>query len=236
MKRITKWKKKKYIFWLGMLIPFLLLVSACSGGRSIPFELVDSKQKLKTGTVAVISGRNSEFGVRLAAAVTQELEQKSSFHTMSQEEIKRRIPNYPADIITSWYPAKGQEYNPAQLSHHDKNKIKQVQSALKTDYVFVVWNDNLTKEQSVNTGFFTVHYMYWSWIFTRLLEYPTNKLVGYSSFTVSKSTGTSFMVTRQGDDDVKYVNLLIQDAAGSIVNGVQDSTTPPSKLSGQETQ
>ncbi len=213
-------KKFKMVFFrtafLFVAVSLFVILEGCR--RSVvPFDVVDEQYRVKPGALAVLSGNNSDFDFRLADALTKKLSQKSILKLMTQEDIIRRIPNYPSDIVSSGSADTAIDSAPYSFSRRDKARLDAIHAQLNTDYVLVIWSNNLAKVTSINTGCLMVNYSYSGSFYTRLFEYPSGKVVGYSSFGATHRTGAAFPTSQTGDDE-KNVTVLIDYAVQLITD------------------
>ena len=138
MKRLVQLRQ---VLLLLVLAGMVALLSGC-GGTPHPFSLYDEKTSIRTGSIAVISADTSELTVRVAENLTRELKERSTFKVLSQEEVRRRVGKYPV-TIKAGQPEN--EDNPVWFAKGEKAKVDAMHAQLKTDYVFVVWTDNLRR-------------------------------------------------------------------------------------------
>ena len=72
----------------GFIILFLVALGLLAGCvLHKPFEFFDESTSIKSGTIAVISADGSDATRRLAAALTKELRERSTFKVWSQAKI-----------------------------------------------------------------------------------------------------------------------------------------------------
>ncbi len=207
------------IFVLLASVVLITLIAGCSG---VPFALIEENYKVKPGSIAVVSGNNDEASNRLAELVTAELKKKSSFRVMSQEDIARRIPNYPFAIIKESPPSMDNQ-NKAWLSPGNKGRVDTVQAQLKTDYVFVLWAQNLNKlvTTSYNQyGGASTQVSFHVDIEGRFVEYPKSKPIGYSAYHGSKGQSCCLMFRSEGKD----IDIMLGNSAENITEKLVEIT------------
>src|SRR5262245_55745246 len=73
-------------------------LAACGGPVYKPFNPIDDKRSIKPASIAVVSGSHRDGDVKLAQFVTKQLADRTTFRVLSQEEIGKRAPGYPAAI------------------------------------------------------------------------------------------------------------------------------------------
>jgi len=188
---------------LFLIIGVLGMLSGCCGIHK-PFELIDDKTIIKSGTVAVIGTDGTEPTVRLADYLTKELKERSTFKVLSQEEIGRRVGRYPVTI------KEGQPENtdkPVWFAKGEKAKVDAMQAQIKADYLFVVWTGNLTRVTRSGQGGTSVSYHVN--VDGNVIEYPKGRVIGYSVFGGSKSQSCCLFGKSEGDD----VNEMLKESA-----------------------
>jgi hypothetical protein len=191
-----------------LMIGVLGMLSGCCGIHK-PFELIDDKTIIKTGTVAVISADSSEPTVRLADYLTRELKERSTFKVLSQEEVARRLGRYPVKV------KQGTPDNPDKpiwFAKGEKAKVDAMQAQLNTDYVFLVWTDNLRKITRTGQGGSSVTYSVD--VYGNLVEYPKSRAIGYTSFARNQSQSCCLFGKSEGDD----IHEMVKGAAGSMAD------------------
>lgn len=192
----------------GFTALMLLSVLSGCGGTPHPFTLMDDGYKIKHGSLAVISGDNTEPTFKVAENITRELKQRSTFKVMSQEEISRRLAKYPVNIK---HGTPKDEDKPLWLSPGEKNRIDTIQAELKTDQVLVVWVTGLTRRtvQYSNGG---GEVSYWVGVIGNMFEYPRSKAVGFIDFGTSKKQSCCLLGKSEGAD----IEELFKQAAERI--------------------
>lgn len=162
----------------------LLTVLAACGSTNYPFSPMDKGQSYKVSSIAVISGSEGDASVKLAGFITDGLAQKSSFRVMSQQDIAKRIANYPAEIAINTKVKEGEE-KPVWFPASEKAKLSAIQAKLKVDYLYVVWNRSVRRVTTscYNCGGTTTDYVYPA---GNLIEYPGGKVVA-STMSVAGS-------------------------------------------------
>jgi len=201
------------------MIFVMLIIAGCASTSSWShFKLSDDKQSPTPGSIAVISGSNSEFDVKTAELVTEEINAKTSFKAMSQDKITQIIPQYPAPLIDFKCSDTERSTTPF-ISDNTWAVLNEIQSRLKTRYIFLVWNENpgLISSQYGNRVRTTV--------FTRFIEYPQKNIVGYSFFSSHKGLGP-FII---GNNVENGFSQLLKGNAVSVVKAMNDSLVSQKK-------
>ncbi len=192
-----------------LLLPVLIAVLSGCGGTPHPFSLYDEKTAIKTGSIAVISADNSELTVRVADNLTRELKERSTFKVLSQEEVKRRVGRYPVTIKIG---QAENEDKPLWFAKGEKAKVDAMQAQLKTDYVFVVWTDNLRRITRTGQGGSSVTYSVD--VYGNVVEYPKSRAIGYTSFARNQGQSCCLFGKSEGDD----INEMLKGAAESMTD------------------
>ncbi len=189
------------------------LVFAATGCASYTiFGTADKDDVITPGTIAVISGSPEEADIRLAELFTDQLKKDTRFTVVSQDVIFDRIPNYPVySFVNSISDSK--ENNSPWMPPDTKGKIAGYQSILGTRYILVVWTENLQVTQSNYGTDFGINF------FSRLIEYPGGRVVGYSSYRRSRGgCATAFYGTNTNID--KMLGTVSED----VVEGLMEKT------------
>jgi len=194
----------------------LLALAAC-GSTNYPFNPMDKGQTYRPTSIAVISGSEEASSVKLAGFITDGLSKKSTFHVMSQQDIAKRIPNYPADIAINTKVKEGEE-KPIWFPSAEKAKLSAIQAKLKVDYLYVVWNRFVRRVTVTgNYGGSTTDYVYPA---GNLIEYPGGKVLA-STMSVAGSELSPLALFRDKD---YYIVDALKDASSDIVDEFTDVT------------
>ncbi len=209
-------KRPALLHRLRILLPLVLLalcasplLSGCCGGTPHPFELYDEKTTIRAGSIAVISADRSELTVQVADNLTRELQERSTFKVLSQEQVARRLGKYPVTIKQ----AKTDNWDkPVWLVKGEKARVDAMQAQLKTDYLFVVWTDNLRKVTRSGQGGSSVTYSID--VYGNVVEYPKSQAIGFTSFARNQGQSCCLFGKSEGDD----INEMLKKAAGSMAD------------------
>jgi hypothetical protein len=184
-------------------------LSGCCGGTPYPFALYDEKTVIRSSSIAVVSADTSELTVQLADNLTRELKARSTFKVLSQEEVARRLGRYPVKVKpgTPDNPDK-----PIWFAKGEKAKVDSMQAQLKTDYVFLVWTDNLRKVTRTGQGGSSVTYSVD--VYGNVVEYPKSRAIGYTSFARNQGQSCCLFGKSEGDD----IHEMVKAAAGSMAD------------------
>ena len=187
----------------------LTVLSGCCGGTPYPFALYDDKTVIRSSSIAVVSADTSELTVRLADDLTRELKTRSTFKVLSQEEVARRLGRYPVAVKpgTPENPDK-----PVWFAAGEKAKVDSLQAKLKTDYVFLIWTDNLRKITRTGQGGSSVTYSVD--VYGNVVEYPKSRAIGYTSFARNQGQSCCLFGKSEGDD----IHEMVKGAAGSMAD------------------
>ena len=201
-------------------IVILALAAALSGCGGVPFALIKEGYTVKPGSIAVISGVNDPSTNKLAETITDVLTKKSAFRVMSQEEIVRRIPNYPVTIIEETFATEGDD-GTEWLSPGNKTRVNALHDRLKTDYLFVVWSQGVDKTVVRQQGGGCFTYTGYSLdVQGRLVEYPKSAVVGYSIYHGRKTKSCCLLFRSEGKD----IDIMTVDAAEEIAGKIIETT------------
>ncbi len=203
---------------LRRIITVIAFFAVLAGCTVVPrFELVDEKYSMKPGTIAVISGNNRMFDLDLAETVTAKLKSQSTLIVMDQGRIKSQLKQYPADLISVVAGSELYNSSPHWFSPSDAERIAAFQKQLMTDYIMVVWGENLGRGVQLG-GLFAVRRIYLNNIHMRLFAFPSKKIVAYAGFA-RREASTWAMESEQ-----EMVQKLITSAAKEIVEGLVSTT------------
>ncbi len=184
-----------------------LLLAGCGGGTM--FALKDAGYQVKPTSVSVITGGAEEADLKLAEYLTKELKDRTTLQVIEQSDVSRVIPSYPVSIKS----VVEQDGAVAWIDPSEKPKLDKIQTKLKTDYVFVIWNKGLTKLTSCsNRGGCTNTYS--TNVYGNMLEYPTGKIVSHTAFNKRNSDSVLALFRPKG----YYVDELLKDSAEEIVD------------------
>jgi hypothetical protein len=154
----------------GLIVLFLAALGSFAGcGAHKPFEFFDEMTSIKSGTIAVISADSSDATMRLAAALTKELRERSTFKVWSQAKIDLRLAKYPVTIKA------GKPENPDKpvwFGKGEKAKVDAMQAQLKVRYLFVVWTGFSRPTGTADSYQVSIN--------GNVVEYPKGRVIGYS--------------------------------------------------------
>ncbi len=195
---------------LALLAAVVIITTCGCAARHPYFGLLREAHVIQPGSLAVISGDKEPASIGLAAFLTTELRNRSTFRVLSQQEIAGRVPEYPNEISDA---------------KNDKRTMKSLQEKLKTDYLFVVWSQYMTKAVTSTrqlSFFFLGSGRLETDIMGQLFHYPDGTEVGTSSFRTSQSLGITAMRAMNSDNDAAAE--MLQSAAASIADDFLDIT------------
>lgn len=202
----------------GLVSAALLFALAGCASSNYPFNpIVENKTYKKSSSIAVISGGEKDAHMKLAGYITDGLAEQSTFRVMSQKEIAQRLPDYPPAIAIN-LEVKEDEEKPVWFPASEKAKLNAIQSKLKVDYIFVVWN-RFARRVTVTSsnGGSTTDYVYPA---GNLIEYPSGKVVA-STMSVAGSQLSPLALVRDAD---YYILDALKDASEDIVDEFVDVT------------
>jgi hypothetical protein len=155
---------------------FLLTVTGC-GSTYHMLTPVDPAHAIKPARLAVISGDKSELDKNLARLLTEELQTRTTFQVLTQEEISKKVNKYPVpvEVIKPADPKK-----PVWFSSDGKKKLDAIQAQLKVDYLFVIWGSELTYYHNRSES------KYYARVLGNMLEYPKGEVVTVTDFFSSR--------------------------------------------------
>lgn len=164
----------KHVFNKFLILSIItILLNACSS-YSI-FRTSQEDYKIIPGTLVVVAGSSSESDVRLAELLSEQITKETKFKVMSQSAVFKKIPQYPFDIVSDQYNEKNR--NSTWMSKNMKNSLAKYQKILGTQYILLVWTDNLSITLTNNSlSSFGVNFM------SRLVKYPSQSVIGYSAY------------------------------------------------------
>jgi hypothetical protein len=181
----------------GLVILFLAALGLIAGcATHNPFEFFDESTSIKSGSIAVISADSSDATRRLAAALTKELRERSTFKVWSQAKINLSLAKYPVTI------KEGQPENPEKpvwFGKGEKTKVDAMQAKLKVRYLFVVWT---VFSQATGTSD-----SYQVSVNGNVVEYPKGRVIGYSRLSGSSRSSKG-----------KDIRPMLKDSAARIAD------------------
>jgi len=189
----------------------LLAMTACAINK--PFNPIDGKRAFKHTSIAVISGSHRDQDVKLAEVITKELAKRSTFRVLSQEEIEKHIPNYPS-VISIRANVKDDDEKATWFQPSEKQSLDAMQAKLRVDYLYVIWNSQMTLVTSRNGSTYYVYPV------GNMIEYPGARVVA-STRSVNGSSTSILALFRPAD---YYIVDALNGAAENIVDEFLDVT------------
>lgn len=181
----------------GLIMLFLAALGLLAGcGTHKPFEFFDESTSIKSGTIAVISADGSDATMRLAAALTKELRERSTFKVWSQAKINLSLAKYPVTI------KEGTPENPDKPVWFDKGekaKVDAMQAKLKVRYLFVVWT--VFSRETATSDSYQVS------VNGNVVEYPKGRVIGYSLLSGSSRSSKG-----------KEIRPMLKDSAARMAD------------------
>ena len=193
-------------------ITLLFALAAC-GGVNKPFNPLNSGKAIKASSIAVISGSHRGGDMQLAASITKGLAERSTFRVLSQDDIEKRVPEYPT-AIEFRDDVKGNDEKAIWFKPSEKARLSAMQAKLKVDYLFVVWNSEISVITDRNGS------TYYVYPIGNMIEYPGAKVVA-STRTYDHSSTSILALFRSAD---YYIVDAMEDAADNIVDEFLDVT------------
>jgi hypothetical protein len=192
-------------YWNLLLMGILLTVLTGCGSTYKPFTPMDPAHVIKPARLAVICGGKSELDKNLAQALTEELQTRTSFTVLTQEEIGKKIDKYPVSFQLT---ESADKKKPVWFSPEEKKKLDAAQAKLKADYLFVVWGTNLTfySDQNVSKYYMTV--------LGNMLEYPGGQVVSLTEFYPARKVRLWEILKK----DSFFVEDMIKNSARCITD------------------
>lgn len=198
---------------INFIITILLFSLAACGPINKPFNPIDSKKTFKPTSIAVISGSHRDGDTQLAEFVTKGLMERSTFRVLSQEDIAKRLPNYPS-VIAIREDVKKDDEKAIWFKPSEKERLNAIQAKLKVDYLYVIWNWEMLLVTSRNGSTYYVYPV------GNMIEYPGAKVVA-STRSVNGSS-TSILALFRSED--YYIVDAMKGAAENIVDKFLDVT------------
>jgi hypothetical protein len=173
------------------------------------FALKEPGYSVKPTSVSVITGGAEESDLKLAEYLTKELQDRTTLQVVGQEEVSKAIPNYPISVKA----VVEKDGEVAWVDPSEKPRLEKIQTKLKTNYLFVVWNRGLAKTTYCsNRGGCSNTYS--TNVFGNMLEYPAGKIVSHTAFSKSNSDSVLALFRSKG----YYVDELLKESAEDIVD------------------
>jgi hypothetical protein len=194
-------------------VALVFILAACGGPVNKPFNPVDKHTPFKVSSIAVISGSDHDGDMQLARMLTKGITERSSFRVLSQEEIEKRVPNYPW-MISLRNDIKADDEKPVWFSPDQTAKLNSIQAQLKVDYLFVIWNSHTTLVTTHGSSTYYVHPI------GNLIEYSSGKVVA-ATRTSDSSFVSPLALFRPND---YYIVDALKSAAKNIVDEFVDVT------------
>jgi len=191
-------------------VVLLLSLTGCGSG-AIYFSPTNDGLAFKSGRIAVISGEIDSLGTNYTKIVTSKLKEKTNFTVLSQEEISKKVSNYPFKIK---YNYQEKSIPAASFSNQDIKMIKKIQSKLNVDYLFVVWGMNL-RHELISDRYGYTHY-YSMGVLGDMIQYPSGEVVAFTDFSYTRKSKLWEVLSFKKSN--YYVNSLIEKAADEHVD------------------
>jgi hypothetical protein len=208
-----------FIGRFGFMFVILLTAFFAQGcATNKPFALVDEQYQFKPGTIAVLSGDNNEADNRFVDVLITELKEKSTLKVLDQEEIAKRVKNYPLVKPVVFGMGKDKNDKREKKFEVDRAKVDAIQGNLKTDYVFVLWHDRMTKWTSNQINCLTMSSSgYFVHVQGDLLEYPKKKMVGYTDFAEEQGESCCLLFKTEGEDIDDLIKAAAKRTASDLI-------------------
>jgi hypothetical protein len=196
----------------GFVVAIMLFTLSACGGKSRPFVPIEEGAIFKPARLAVISCVSDDIGKHFVAEVTKELQERTTFKVLSQKEITKKVRNYPFDIkILEADQVAGK---PNWLDPSEEKTLKALQTKLKVDYIYVIWNKNLT-HRVVRSRYGSSNYYYME-VFGNMFEFPKGKPVTFTDFSYRRDASILERISLK--DSSFYVESLIEDSSKYLVD------------------
>lgn len=206
--------KNKLIVFIVFLTCTSVLFSCKSTDLGKKFTPVEAGFMLEPGkSIAVISGHNDDNDIQLVELTIEKLSATGKFKVLSQPAIRKMIPRYPLNLNLIDFSNSGEKdiFNTPYLDNASKERIDAVQKLVKTDYILVVWIENMQSSYASYYGGGSSSTK-WMFIMSRLITYPGGNVAGYSGRWNKDSS-----VFGDWDD-------FFKDASGNLVKDIIKQT------------
>lgn len=202
---------------LLMVLCGLLPLAGCAVDKT-PFALHAKEARPAPGSLAVIYGKETALDKKIAAIISQELATKSAFRIMSQNEISRRTAYYPPSLLKD-SPARVL-LSKSYIDYYeiDKDKVDALQRLLKTDYIFVVWHEDIIRHKRNALDIYTMSSTksFSIEVAGNLIAYPHARVIGFTEFDNERRKSCFFFSRSESDD----IDALTQDTAREIATAL----------------
>ena len=168
-----------------------LVLEGCS-----TFQLTEEPFQPKGKRLAVIAGLTNPSSLQAAHALADELAKASQFQVLPQKQVAQAIPNYP-QLIKGPYNSAYFEID-VDYAKTDRERVKQLQKNLGTDYLYVLWAPSVTSNGQKNL--FSKPYSTMQ-VIAQLYEFPGGKEVGHGSY-IMRIDGDKNQIVRE---DLEHV-------------------------------
>ena len=157
-----------------LLIGIALFMSSCS-----TFQLTEEPFKPKGKTLAVIAGLTNASSLQAAEDLGHELRKTSQFEVYTQQQVAKKIPNYP-QLIKGPYRSAYMEID-EDFSKTDTTRVKEIQKHLGVDYLYVLWAPSTVRYGSKGIIFKNHPMMQ---VISQVFEAPNSKEIGRGSYRI----------------------------------------------------
>ncbi|MFW5770451.1 MAG: hypothetical protein ACOCX9_03355 [Spirochaetota bacterium] len=186
--------------WVLSILCFLLviLLAGCAGySTKSDFELVEGEKKITKGTIAVIAGSGSEIDIKLANEITTQLTDNTNLTVFSQEELSKRMPQYPMFFMKSQESETDQwSIRPSYLSEENKKSMKKIQEKLGAEYILLAWAEGVKYWQHDVTETCIFSFINGKKcklsVPCRVLKYPENRVIASYNYKDYYSSSSLF--------------------------------------------
>jgi len=192
---------------LFKILPVIALFITADCSSYNLYKPISNEAINKTATIAVVTGGNNAIDISLAEKTTRKIEEYTTFRAMSQDDITKRFPKYPANIM-DFEIGKTDNFDKPWISDATMASIERIQKALDVDYILFVWTENTQQVETVETSRYGTSYSYnvSTATYTRLIQFPQKQMIGYSYF--------SWATPGQGNSSVESMLDEISDVIG----------------------
>ena len=214
---------KKQIIKITVTAIICILTIGCASKDPYlrDFDLVHKDYKIEKNSIAIIPGYLEDSNILLADLLTKELKKKAYFNVIDFKKVYKHVPR-DRHIIGEWGrpPTNDKKKLIYWFSPENKKSVASIQAKLKSKYIFVVWSGNSGSTTVSGSGYSSTGYYYS--VTGRLLEYPSNEVIGYTINGYSKDAG--IIGSSPFGSSAKNFERLVQKSVEIISNAIISKT------------
>jgi hypothetical protein len=161
-----------------IVIVLCVFINGCWGALGLSpviFAKVKIDQKFNNSSIAVLPGFAAGENTEVAKELIKKLGEDKRISVIPYEQTLKKIPDSSVSLLGDDFSGSNDRFS-NWLSENNRLRVLEINKSIGAGYVLVFWTDKWRIARNGKGEKIVVN------VFTRLISYPQNEIVGYSYF------------------------------------------------------